>query len=364
MSYATPRKEILSINPYVGGEALVPGLERTIKLSSNEGAFGMPPKAQLAIRSAISDGFRYPDGDAVLLRQAIGRYWSLEPSKIVCGAGSDDLLYQLCLCYGGPGREIIMSAHGFAIYHIAGLYSGSKVIKVPEHQLRPDLNGILKSVSSATTAVFLANPNNPTGAMITETDIITFRQRLPDHVLLVIDAAYAEYVEKPDYSSFFDLVDRSENTVVTRTFSKMFGLGGVRLGWCYAPDHIVRVINRVRGTFNVSVLAQAAGIAALQEDGWVERGRKHNTMWRDYLSQALENLGIKVWRGEGNFILCEFRSAEEAVSADLFMKRRGIIFRRLGAYNLSHCLRVTVGSADECQTVVDSFSCFVGNRND
>jgi histidinol-phosphate aminotransferase len=355
----SPRPEILTISPYVGGEASVPGVNRSYKLSSNEGAFGVPPMARKALRDVAPDTYRYPDGGADRLREAIGRRWNLDPARIVCGAGSDDLLYQLCLCYGGPGRDILMSAHGFTIYHIAGTYAGSRVIKVPERDLRPDLDAFLAAVSPTTKAVFLANPNNPTGAMITESEMARFRAALPPEVLLVIDSAYAEYVTRDDYNPGERLVDATNNTIMTRTFSKIFGLGGIRIGWCYGPPHVIDVLNRVRGAFNVSVAAQAAGIAALAEPGWVEKGRDHNAVWRPKLAAGLEAAGIKVWPGEGNFVLADFGTAERALAADEYMRQRGLILRRVGSYGLPQCLRITVGTAEECGLVIDGLSAFM-----
>jgi histidinol-phosphate aminotransferase len=355
----TPRPEILTISPYVAGESSIPGVNRSYKLSSNEGAFGVPPMAQKALRDVAAETFRYPDGGAEALRVAIGQRWDLDPARIVCGAGSDDLLYHLCLAYGGPGRDIIMSEHGFTIYFIAGTYAGSRVIKVPEHDLRPDLDAMLAAVSPSTKAVFLANPNNPTGAMITEAEMARFRAALPPEVLLVIDSAYAEYVQRDDYNAGERLVDATGNTVMTRTFSKIFGLGGVRLGWCYGPPGVIDVLNRVRCTFNASVVSQAAGIAALQEPGWVERGREHNAVWREKLADGIEAAGIKVWRGEGNFVLSDFGTVERATAADLFLRRRGLIVRPVGAYGLPHCLRITVGTAEECGMVIEGLSEFM-----
>jgi histidinol-phosphate aminotransferase len=359
MTAPTPRPEILTISPYVGGESSIPGVNRSYKLSSNEGAFGVPPLAQKALRDVAAETYRYPDGGAELLRAAIGKRWDLDPARIVCGAGSDDLLYQLCIAYGGPGRDIIMSEHGFTIYFIAGVYAGSRVIKVPERNLQPDLDAMLAAVSPSTKAVFLANPNNPTGAMITTSEMTRFRAALPPEVLLVVDAAYAEYVTRDDYNPGERLVDATDNTVMTRTFSKMFGLGGIRIGWCYGPPGVIDVLNRIRGTFNVSVAAQAAGVAALQEKGWVEKCREHNAIWRPKLADGIEAAGIKVWRGEGNFVLADFGVAEKANAADEFLRRRGLIVRRVGSYGLSHCLRITVGTAEECGMVIEGLNDFM-----
>jgi histidinol-phosphate aminotransferase len=359
MTGPTPRPEILTISPYVGGESSIPGVNRSYKLSSNEGAFGVPPLAQKALREVAAETYRYPDGGAELLRQAIGKRWDLDPERIVCGAGSDDLLYQLCLAYGGPGRDIIMSEHGFTIYYIAGVYAGSRVIKVPERNLQPDLDAMLAAVSPSTKAVFLANPNNPTGAMITDAEMTRFRAALPPEILLVIDSAYAEYVTRDDYNPGDRLVDATNNTIMTRTFSKMFGLGGIRIGWCYGPPAVIDVLNRIRGTFNVSVAAQASGVAALQENGWVEKCREHNAIWRPKLAAGIEAAGIKVWPGEGNFVLADFGTVDRADAADMFMRKRGLITRRVGAYGLPHCLRITVGTAEECGMVIDALSDFM-----
>jgi histidinol-phosphate aminotransferase len=359
MTGPMPRPEILTIHPYVAGESELPGANRTVKLSSNEGAFGMPPLARTAIVEVAAEAYRYPDGGALRLCAALGKRWGLDPERIVCGAGSDDLLYQFCLSYGGPGREIIMSAHGFAIYEIAGTYAGSRVIKVPERNLTADLDAMLAAVSPATRLVFLANPNNPTGSMVSTEAIARFRAALPPEVLLVLDSAYAEYVTHPAYDAGVKLVDATGNTVMTRTFSKIFGLGGLRIGWCYAPPAIADVLNRVRGPFNVSMVAQAAAVAALQEPGWVEAGRAHNAEYRPRLAAGIAATGLKVWPSEGNFVLVDCGTVAAADAADAFLRTSGIIVRKVGGYGLPHCLRVTVGTAEECNLVVDAFSEFM-----
>ncbi len=358
MTTPSPRPEILTIQPYVGGESEIPGVNRTVKLSSNEGAFGVPPSAQAAIKAAAAEVFRYPDGSAGKLRAAIGKRWGLDPARIVCGAGSDDLIYQLCLSYGGHGRDIIMSEHGFSIFHIAGTYAGSRVIKVPERNLTADLDAMLAAVSGSTRLVFLANPNNPTGSMVSAEQVARFRAALPPEVLLVLDAAYAEYVTRTDYDAGVRLVDATGNTVMTRTFSKIYGLGGMRIGWCYAPPSVVDVLNRVRGPFNVSVAAQAAAIAALAEPGWAEAGCEHNAAQRPRLAAGLAAAGIRVWPSEANFVLADFGSVDKANAADSFMRSRGIIVRKVGGYGLPSCLRVTVGTTEEVDLAIEAFTEF------
>ena len=359
MTTPRPRAEVLEIAPYVGGESSIPGRNRAIKLSSNEGAFGVPPRAAEALRRTATEQHRYPDGGAAALREALGRRHGLDPARIVCGAGSDDLLIQLALAYGGPGTELLMTEHGFSIYRIAGQYAGSRVIATPERDLTTDVDALLRAVSAATRIVFIANPNNPTGSLLPAREVERLRAGLPPDVLLVLDAAYAEYVERPDYDAGIGLVDAGENTVMTRTFSKIYGLGGARIGWAYAPLAIVDVLNRVRSPFNVSVGAQAAAIAALEEPGWVERSRRHNTAQRARLAEALRAAGIKVWPSECNFLLADFGSAERAEAALAFLRARGLIVRAVRGYGLPDCLRITIGTEEEVGLVADAATAFM-----
>lgn len=353
-----PRPTILSIEPYVGGESKIPGVNRIIKLSSNEGAFGVPPGARAAMVESAAEMHRYPDGGATALREAIGRRFGLDPARIVCGNGSDELIGQLILSYGGEGTELVMSAHGFIMYDLAGRYAGCRVIKVPERDLQPDVDAMLAAVGPRTRLVFLANPNNPTGSLLSASEVERLRAGLPGDVLLVLDAAYAEYVTRPDYDPGTALVDAGTNTVMTRTFSKIFGMGGARLGWAYAPAPIADILNRVRGPFNVNAPAMAAGIAALAEPGWVEKSVAHNAEWRERLTGALRDLGIAVHPSEGNFILADFGTPARAKAADAALRARGLIVRAMGGYSLPHCLRITVGTAEECGMVEDALAAF------
>ena len=351
-----PNPAILNIAPYVGGEAQLTGVNRVIKLSSNEGAFGPPPSAIAAAHRAALEMHRYPDGGCHAIRQAIGSRFGLDPARIACGNGSDELLALLIHAYAGPGAEIVMSAHGFIMYDIAGTSVGARVIKVPERDLTMDVDAMLAAVSPATRMVIVANPNNPTGSLLPQSEMERLRAGLPPDVLLLIDAAYSEYVDRPDYDAGAKLVDAGDNTVMTRTFSKIFGMGGMRLGWCYGPPGIVDVLNRARGPFNVSLPAQEAGIAALAEAHWVEAGRAHNATQRAHLTDALTALGIKVWPSEANFVLADFGTPAEADAADAALRRRGIIVRAMRAYNLPHCLRITVGTAEECDMVAEALT--------
>jgi histidinol-phosphate aminotransferase len=355
---AMPRPSILSVEPYVGGESKVPGVNRVIKLSSNEGAFGPPPGAIAAIAEIAKEAHRYPDGGATAIREAIGRRFGLDPARVVCGNGSDELLALLILAYGGEGTELVMSAHGFMMYDLTGRWAGCRVIKVPERNLTADVDGLLAAVGPRTRLMFLANPNNPTGSILPQSEVERLRRGLREDVLLVLDSAYAEYVTRPDYDPGQKLVDATPNTVMCRTFSKIFGMGGLRLGWCYAPPAIVDVLGRVRGPFNVNAAAMAAGIAALAEPDWVERSVAHNAEWRGKVSEALTAAGLKVWPSEGNFLLVDFGTAERARTADAHLRGRGLIVRAMGGYGLPACLRVTIGTAEENALVIEALTAF------
>jgi histidinol-phosphate aminotransferase len=358
-----PRPEVLGIEPYTPGVSKLPGVHRVIKLSSNEGAYGPPPGALRALQAVAADFHRYPDGGATKLRHAIAERFGLDAARVVCGAGSDDLIYLLCHIYGGQGTELIMTEHGFSIYAIAGRLAGCHVVKVPERDLTADVDAILAAVTPATRMVFIANPNNPTGTFISSAETERLRAGLPRHVLLVLDAAYAEYVDRPDYDPGTALVDEGGNTVMTRTFSKMFGLGGLRLGWAYAPEKVVDLLNRARSPFNVSLAAHEAGIAALAEPGWVEMSRAENARERAKLAAALVAAGIRVHPSEANFVLADFGTPALAEAADAHLREHGLIVRRVGGYGLPHCLRITVGKPDENELLAGALAEFMAKPN-
>jgi histidinol-phosphate aminotransferase len=356
-----PRSEVMAIHAYVGGEARLPGVNRVVKLSSNEGPFGPPPGARDAAARVAADINRYPDGGSAGLRDAIGARFGLDPARIVCGTGSDELIGHICHIYGGPGTDIVMSMHGFTMYQISGTYAGSRVLKAPERNLTTSVDEMLAAVTPETTIMFVANPNNPTGSLLPQAEMERLRAGLRPDILLVLDSAYAEYVEAADYDAGAKLVDAGDNTIMLRTFSKIFGLGGTRVGWGYGPPAVIDAINRVRGVFNVNLIAQAAAVAALAEPGWLEMSKAHNTKWRAKLSAAMEKAGVVAHPTEGNFILADFGTAERARAADAFLKTRGIIVRGVAAYDLAHCLRVTVGTEEECGLVADALAAFMAS---
>jgi histidinol-phosphate aminotransferase len=361
-AFPRPRPEIFSVAPYVGGESKLPGVDRVIKLSSNEGAFGPPPAAIAAMQNAAANMHRYPDGHMVAVRAAIGKAFGLDPEKIVCGNGSDDVITLLIQSFGGPGTELIMSAHGFSIYEIAGRLAGCVVRKAPERNLTANIDAILALVTDRTRMVFLANPNNPTGTLVPESEMRRLRENLPADVLLVIDAAYAEYVTRPDYDPGVKLVDANDNTAMTRTFSKIFGLGGARLGWAYAPAAMTDVLNRVRAPFNVSAMVAAAAIAALETKDWVSDSREHNDRARRIVTSRLSKAGLKVHPSEANFVLVDFEMPERAIEADAYLRTRGIIVRNVASYGLPACLRITIGTDEECDVLAETLIAFTNDQ--
>lgn len=355
-----PRPSILNIEPYRGGEAELPGVNRVIKLSSNEGALGPSPAAIEAYRREACEIHRYPDGGASALRRAIAIVWNLDAERIVCGAGSDDLLCLLAQAYGGPGTETIVTRHAFAMYPIYAHYAGSTVVTVDEREYTADIDAILAAVTARTSLVFLANPNNPTGTFVPWGEIVRLREALPESVLLVLDLAYAEYLADPAVPEVIKLIDTTANTVMTRTFSKIYALGGLRLGWAYAPKHVVDVLNRVRSPFNASRPAQAAAIAALADSDHFQASRTHNFQMRAWLSEALESAGIPVRGTEGNFLVADFGSiGRSADAADQAFRACGIIVRKLTGYGLPGMLRITVGTPAEMEAVAEAAAKFM-----
>jgi histidinol-phosphate aminotransferase len=357
----TPRPGVLGIAPYVPGKSTATGGKKLHKLSSNETPLGPSPAAVEAYRAAADSLERYPDGSATALRAAIGAAYGLSPERIVCGAGSDEILNLIAHAYIGAGDEAIHTEHGFLVYPIAIRAAGGTPVVAPESDLTADVDAILARVSEKTRVIFLANPNNPTGTYLPFKEVRRLHAALPAHVLLVLDAAYAEYVRRNDYESGVELAGTAENVVMTRTFSKIYGLAGLRIGWCYGPAHLIDAINRIRGPFNVSAPAIAAGTAALGDRVHLEKAFAHNEMWLPRLADAIGKLGLKVTPSVGNFILIHFPDAagKRAPDADAFLLKRGVVLRRMEAYGLPNALRMTVGSAESNEATIAALSDFL-----
>jgi histidinol-phosphate aminotransferase len=348
----TPQPGILDIAPYVPGKAGAPG-SNAIKLSSNESPLGASPKAIAAFASVASQLEIYPEGSSKILRTALGEVHRLDPERIVCGNGSDDLLHLLAQVYLGQGDEAVMSQYGFSVYPIITLAAGAKIVMAPETDYTADVDALLAAVTERTKMVFLANPNNPTGTYLTAAEVARLHAGLRPDILLVIDSAYAEYVTAADYSVGVDLVDSADNVVMVRTFSKM-GLAAARIGWIYGPAHLVDAINRIRGPFNVNLPAQLAGAAAARDVEFTERLRQHNARWRDWLTAELGGNQMRVVASQANFILVLFASAAAADAAFDALWAKGLIVRQIGtSYGIADGLRISIGTEAAMRGVVE-----------
>ena len=356
MASPRPRSGVLEITPYVGGKATADGDRQTIKLSANESALGPSEKAIAAIGKALGESHRYPDGGCTDLRHAIGERFGLDPEMVVCGSGSDELIFLLIAAFAGPGDEIIYSQHGFLMYRLNALAAGATPVAATETDLRTDVDAILAKVTTRTKLVFIANPNNPTGSYVTSGELERLHAGLPDDVILVIDAAYADYVQAKDYSSGLDLVKRTGNVVMTRTFSKLFGLAALRLGWAFAPPLITDILNRVRGPFNVTTPAQIGGIAALADLDHQKRSVAHNDHWLPRMTQAIGAMGLTVRPSVANFLLIDCGPEGHDAAAGILagMEKDGIVARPVNAYGLPHCLRISIGTEQENRAVLSS----------
>ena len=359
-----PRPGVLKIQAYVPGKSTAPGVAKVFKLSSNETPLGPSPKAIDAYKAVADHLEDYPDGGATALREAIGKAYGLDPARIVCGTGSDELLNLLAHAYLGPGDEAIHTTHGFLVYPIATLGSGATPVVAPEKDHTADVDAILAKVTDRTKIVFLANPNNPTGTYVPFDEVKRLHGSLPKNVLLVIDAAYAEYVRRNDYESSIEQVATSENVVMTRTFSKIYGLAALRLGWLYAPAHVTDALNRIRGPFNVNAAAIAAGVAAIKDVAHVERSRQHNEKWLAWLTEEIGKLGLKVTPSVGNFILIHFpdTKGKTAKDADALLTSRGCVLRAVGAYHLPNALRMSVGTEEANRLTVATLAEMMGKK--
>jgi len=351
----------MEITPYVPGSSGADDGRPVIKLSSNESALGPSPLAVEAARAAAATMVRYPDGGAVRLREALGRRWGLDPARLICGSGSDELLEMLPRAYAGPGDEILYSQYGFAVYPIATRAVGATPVTAPEADFRTDVDAMLAAVTERTRIVFLANPNNPTGSYIPADEVRRLREGLPADVLLVIDAAYAEFVGRADYTDGAELVHDSDNTVMTRTFSKIYSLAGLRIGWLYGPAGVIDVLNRIRAPFNVNAMALAAAEAALGDDAHMQKAREHNDQWIPRLTQSLRGMGLTVHDSVVNFVLVRFPGgADQAKAAERYLAERRIYVRNLGAYGIADGLRINIGLEHEMAALTENLGAFMG----
>ena len=351
-----PQPGILDIELYVGGSSSVEGVSDVVKLSSNENPFGSSDVVKQTHAKTGHALHRYPNTDHASLRAAIAEVHKLDPERIICGAGSDEVLQFVTQAYAGVGDEVVYTEHGFSMYPILARMVGATPVKVPERERTVDVDAILAACTKKTRIVFIANPGNPTGTMIGAAEVARLADGLPEGAILVHDGAYTEYVEGNDGGAA--LVESRDNVVMTRTFSKIYGLGGLRVGWGYAPKEIIDVLNRLRQPFNLSTVQLTVAEAAVRDQAWVEKCRGENTRLRAWLAEALAELGVPSDTSTANFILARFADKEEAEACDEYLKSQGIIVRRVAGYGLPNCLRITVGDEAGCRRVAHAIGQF------
>ncbi|WP_299352390.1 histidinol-phosphate transaminase [uncultured Shimia sp.] len=356
MSPITPQPGIMEIELYVGGKATIEGVSDIVKLSSNENPYGCSDAAKEAHAKSGLNLHRYPTTDHQPLREAIGEIHGLNPDQIICGAGSDEILQFIAQCYAGPGDELVYTEHGFSMYPILAHAVGATPVKVAERERVVDVDAILAACTDKTRIVFIANPANPTGTMVGGNEMARLADQLPEGCILVQDGAYAEFVESFDGGAA--LVNARDNVIMTRTFSKIYGLGGLRIGWGYAPQAIIDVLNRVRQPFNLSTVQLSVAEAAIRDQAFVQKCRADNARMRAWLAEALAELGVPSDTSCANFILARFADQAEAESCDEYLKTQGLIVRRVAGYGLPNCLRITVGDESSCRRVAHAVGQF------
>ncbi|MGI9365592.1 MAG: histidinol-phosphate transaminase [Rhizobiaceae bacterium] len=362
-NFPSPNPGIMDIDAYVPGGSKVPDGMNLFKLSANETPLGPSPKAKEAYASLANCLEDYPDGNSIALREAIAATHGVNFNNVVCGSGSDELLALMMQSYLAPGDEAIYTAHGFLMYKIGILAAGATPVVAPETNYTADVDAILERVTEKTRLVFLANPNNPTGTYLPMSEVRRLHAGLPSSVILILDAAYAEYVRRNDYESGIELVAGSNNVVMTRTFSKIHGLAALRVGWLFGPDHVIAVLERVRGPFNVNAAAQLAAIAALEDKSMVDKAVAHNSEWLAWTSEQMENMGLSVTSSVGNFILIHFDNlpGKTAEGADDHLIKRGYVLRRVAGYGLPNAIRMTIGTEEACRGTVAAMKDYLEN---
>ncbi|OQW46523.1 MAG: histidinol-phosphate transaminase [Proteobacteria bacterium SG_bin6] len=346
---------VMAIAPYVPGKSKVDGVAVKAKLSSNENPLGTPEGARAALAEARGSLDRYPDPGAAILREAVAAKYGLDPARVIYGTGSDDILHLAAGAFAGPGDEVVFVRYGFAVYEIAARRVGATPVIAPDKDYATDIDAVLASITERTRIVFLANPNNPTGTFAPRAEIARLHAALPGHVLLVLDQAYAEYLEPEEDDQGLELAKTAPNVLVTRTFSKIYGLAAERIGWGYASAEVIEALHRIRLPFNVTTAGQRAAVAALADEGFVAHARAHNAKWRAWFAEqiaSLGNAGLRAIPSKANFVLVLFEGAVSAEVAYHGLLERGYIVRWLPGQGLPHGLRMTIGTEEETRGLI------------
>ncbi len=361
LSALVPRPALDDIGYYMVGISRLPGFDRIVKLSSNESPLGPSPDAVAAASRVLAAAHRYPEIDLEGLPDGIARRFGLEASQITFGPGSDEVLLRLVNAYSGPGDEVIHSEHAYMQFPIYAIRAGSTPVAAADVDFRHSVDNILAAVNERTRIVIVANPDNPSGTYLSGSEIRRLRHTLRDDILLIVDAAYDEYARAPDYEGATGLVDEFGNVVVTRTFSKLFCLAGLRLGWCYGPRPVIDLMECIGPSFPVNIAAQAAAIAALEDAGHIAAVLAHNRQWIDRFSAALVAMGLAVYPSQTNFVHVRFpdEPGRTAAEADAHLKRHGIVARKFALADFADKLRFTIGLGDEMERTIEALKTFM-----
>jgi histidinol-phosphate aminotransferase len=359
-----PKAGILEIHPYEPGKSAAAGVAEPVKLSANENILGCGEAARRAFIEAAASLALYPDGTGGPLRAALAAQYRLEPERLILGCGTDEIFVLLNQAFLEPGDNIVQGAHAFGAYAIGARACQAEVVSAPERDLRVDVEALLEAVNDRTRLVFIANPANPTGTFVTAAELEALHARLRPDIVLVLDGAYAEFNRDPRFSDGLALARRSENVVVTHTFSKLHGLASLRVGWAYAPEAVAQAVDRIRLPFNTSICGQAAAVAALADTEHQERSIAHVEEWRAWLTQQLGGLGLEVAPSAANFVLVRLPAepARGAAAAWDFLAARSLIVRRVANYGLPDHLRITIGLEAHNRALVDALAAFLAGE--
>ena len=350
-----PKAKIVKVEKYLTGLSWLKKNAPTIKMSANESALGPSPMAIKEYNKVSKNFKRYPDSDGVMLKNILAEKFRLKSENIILGSGSDQILELVCKAYLKKNDEVVMSKFSFIVYRIYSKLNGAKVIFSKENNFKICIKNILSCITKKTKVVFLANPNNPTGTYISKKEILLLRKKLRSEILLVIDDAYFEYVKKSDYKSGLQLFSKSKNVVVTRTFSKIYGLAGLRVGWGYASKNIIKSLNQIKPPFNVNKPGLFAASAAIKDTSWLNKEGKHINKWRKIMYLKFKEMKIETNESYANFLLIKFDRVK-INSAKVFQKllKSGILIRKMDLYGIKNALRVTIGKKDENKKLISS----------
>lgn len=363
MTSIRPLSHIEKTKPYVPGGKLHGASGRVAMLASNENPFGPSPRAIEAMQDVAGQVHVYPDPDYGALRAAIAKAKGIQDvSRVAVSAGSDEIIHLLTQAYAGPGDEILFTEHAFSMYNVSALSHGATPVTVPETDFTAGANALLGAVTERTRILFLANPNNPTGTMLSIAELERLQDALPPHVIFALDGAYAEYVSEEYEAALRDLVDRRANTVMIRTFSKIYGLAALRLGWGYFPAEIAATFQRIRPPFNINAFAVAAGIAAIGDADFIRMSREHNAEWRDTYVIRLNAMGLPTPDSFANFVIPDFGSPERAAAANEYLKDNNVLVRAIAGYGLPSRLRISVGTAEDNEKVLALLAAFTASH--